>query len=124
MQTDVIRRARPARLRLAVIGQGHFAQAAVLPAIAQLHDVELTALVSGSSHKLDELGERYAVRHTATYDDLDELFDSGAVDAAYIAVPNDLHAQMTVTAARHGIHVICETRPDGPVQPEQPVRTR
>jgi predicted dehydrogenase len=105
------------RLRVAVIGQGHFAQAAVLPAIEQLHDVELAALVSGSQHKLDELGERYGVRHLATYDDLDALFDTGAIDAAYIAVPNDLHAQMTVTAARHGIHVICE-KPMAPTEAE------
>ena len=39
------------RLRMAVIGQGHFAQAAVLPAIEQLDDVELTALFSGDDEK-------------------------------------------------------------------------
>ncbi len=102
---------------MAVIGQGHFAQAAVLPAIAQLHDIELAALVSGSTKKLDELSERYDVRHRATYEDLDELLASRVVDAVYIAVPNDLHAQLTVTAARHGVHVICE-KPMAPTEAE------
>jgi len=105
------------RLRLAVIGQGHFAQAAVLPAIEHLDEVELTALVSGSEHKLDELGARYGVRTLADYDQLDELFASGKVDACYITVPNDLHAQMTLIAARHGIHVICE-KPMAPTEAE------
>ncbi len=102
---------------MAVIGQGHFAQAAVLPAIAQLHDIELAALVSGSPKKLEELGAKYGVRHRASYDDLDTLLASGAVDAVYIATPNDNHAQWTVTAARHGVHVICE-KPMAPTEAE------
>ena len=105
------------RIRFAVIGQGHFAQVAVLPAIAALPDVELTALVSASKHKLDELGTAYDVRHRKTYDELDKLLESGAVDAVYIAVPNDLHAEMTVIAARHGVHVICE-KPMAPTEVE------
>jgi predicted dehydrogenase len=105
------------RLKMAVIGQGHFAQAAVLPAIEQLDDVELTALVSGSEHKLDELGQRYGVTTLADYSQLDDLFASGKVDACYVAVPNDLHAQMTLIAARHGVHVICE-KPMAPTEAE------
>jgi glucose-fructose oxidoreductase len=104
-------------LRIVVIGLGHFAQVAVLPAIAQLEDVEIGALVSGSRHKLDELGKLYGVRACVPYDRLDELLASGAVDAAYIAVPNDLHAELTVIAARHGIHVMCE-KPMAPTEAE------
>src|SRR5262245_10222667 len=74
-------------LRIGVVGLGHFAQAAVLPAIAQLDDVEIAALVSGSRNKLDELSKRYDVRACMPYDRLDELLGTGAVDAVYIAVP-------------------------------------
>jgi predicted dehydrogenase len=102
---------------MAVIGQGHFAQVAVLPAIEQLPDVELAALVSGSRHKLDELGRRYGVRHLVEYGRLSDLFAAGAVDAAYIALPNDLHAEMTLIAARHGVHVLCE-KPMAPTEAE------
>lgn len=108
---------RAAPLRVAVIGQGHFAQAAVLPALAQLDDVELVALVSGSPHKLDELGAAYGVRATCDYDGLDPLLAGGGVDAVYVAVPNDLHAEMTMIAARHGVHVICE-KPMAPTEAE------
>ncbi|HEY0254416.1 MAG TPA: Gfo/Idh/MocA family oxidoreductase, partial [Kofleriaceae bacterium] len=108
---------RAPKLRMAVIGQGYFAQAAILPAIEQLEDVELTALISGSPHKLHELGERYGVRSLVTYDQIDTLFASGKVDAVYIAVPNDLHAQTAILAARHGIHVLCE-KPMAPTDAE------
>jgi glucose-fructose oxidoreductase len=102
---------------MAVIGQGYFAQAAILPALEQLDDVELTALVSGSQHKLDELGDHYGVRTRVSYDELDTLFASGKVDAAYLAVPNDLHAQTAILAARHGVHVLCE-KPMAPTEAE------
>lgn len=102
---------------MAVIGQGHFAQAAVLPAIAQLPDVELAALVSGSTHKLGELGQRYGVTQLCDYDQLDALLARGGIDAVYVAVPNDLHAEMTLIAARHGVHVMCE-KPMAPTEAE------
>lgn len=105
------------RIRMAVVGQGHFAQAAVLPAIEQLDDVELTALVSGSQHKLDELGEHYNVRRRCGYDELDNLLAERAVDAIYIATPNDTHAELTLIAARHGVHVMCE-KPMAPTEAE------
>lgn len=105
------------RLRIAVVGQGHFAQSAVLPAITQLADVELVALVSGSHHKLEELGKHYGIKSLWAYDRLDELLGSGGVDAVYIAVPNDLHAELTVIAARHGVHVMCE-KPMAPTEAE------
>ncbi len=78
---------------------GHFAQAAVLPAIEQLDEVELAALVSGSDHKLHELADRYGVRTLCHYDQLDKLLATGRIDAVYIAVPNDLHAEMTLIAS-------------------------
>src|SRR5512139_3841884 len=107
----------PASLRMAVIGQGHFAQHAVLPAIDQLENVELAALVSGSDHKLTELGAMYGVKTLAHYDELDELLAGGTIDAVYIAVPNDRHAEMTLIAARHGVHVLCE-KPMAPTEAE------
>lgn len=102
---------------MAVVGQGHFAQAAILPAIEHLDDVELAALVSGSRHKLEELGHRYGVSTLCEYDQLDELLATGAIDAVYVAVPNDMHAEVAVISARHGVHVMCE-KPMAPTEAE------
>jgi glucose-fructose oxidoreductase len=88
---------------------GHIAQAAVLPAFKHAgHNSVLAALVSGEEKKLRQLGRRYGVKRLCGYDDVDELFASGEIDAVYIALPNDMHKEYTVRAARAGLHVLCE----------------
>lgn len=99
----------PLRIRYAVVGLGHIAQSAVLPAFQHARrNSELTAIVSGDRTKLRELGRRFEVDHAMHYDDYDALMGSGAVDAVYIALPNHLHREYAERAARAGIHVLCE----------------
>src|SRR5262245_59285650 len=96
------------RVRYAVVGLGHFAQAAVLPAFAHAEDnSELAALITGDPEKAAELSKKYGVPATS-YDDFDRLAASGDIDAAYIVVPNALHRSFTERAARGGLHVLCE----------------
>jgi glucose-fructose oxidoreductase len=96
-------------VRYAVIGLGHIAQAAVLPAFKHAkRNSTLVALVSGEQKKLKQLGRRYGVQRTCGYDGVDELFASGEIDAVYIALPNELHKEYTIRAARAGLHVLCE----------------
>ena len=97
------------KVRYAVIGLGHIAQAAVLPAFGHAsRNSVLAALVSDDEKKLQQLGRRYGVQQTCGYEDVDELFASGEIDAVYIALPNDMHKEWTVRAARAGLHVLCE----------------
>ena len=97
------------RIRYAVVGLGHIAQAAVLPAFAHARrNSELVALVSGDTLKLKRLGKRYGVEHLVGYDDLDTLLAGDIIDAVYLALPNDMHREFTIRAARARKHVLCE----------------
>jgi glucose-fructose oxidoreductase len=96
-------------VRYAVIGLGHIAQAAVLPAFKHARrNSTLAALVSGEQKKLKQLSRRYGVSRTCGYEGVDELFASGEIDAVYIALPNDMHKEYAIRAARAGLHVLCE----------------
>jgi len=97
------------KIRYAVIGQGYISQIAVLPAFAHASkNSELIALISDDLVKLKKLSQTYKVARTGTYDDYDALLSSGEIDAVYIALPNHMHCEYTLRAARAGIHVLCE----------------
>ncbi|MGH9900324.1 MAG: Gfo/Idh/MocA family protein, partial [Pyrinomonadaceae bacterium] len=97
------------RVRYAVVGLGHIAQVAVLPAFAHASgNSELTAFVSGDPTKLRKLGKQFGVGRLYSYEEYDECLKSGEVDAVYVALPNHLHREYTVRAAREGVHVLCE----------------
>ncbi|MEJ7618683.1 MAG: Gfo/Idh/MocA family oxidoreductase [Pyrinomonadaceae bacterium] len=101
--------AKRRKIRYAVIGLGHIAQVAVLPAFAHAKkNSELVALVSSDQEKLKKLGRKYAVKRLVPYEGYDELLRSGDIDAVYIALPNQLHREYTISAARAGVHVLCE----------------
>ncbi len=97
------------KIRYAVVGLGYISQAAVLPAFAHAtKNSEITALVSDDPKKLKKLGLKYGVKALFSYDQYEDCLNSGEIDAVYIALPNNMHCEYTIRAARAGIHVLCE----------------
>ncbi len=96
-------------IRYAVVGLGHIAQEAVLPAFANAKkNSQLVAFVSGDPLKHQKLGKKYGVQQHYSYARYDECLNNGEIDAVYIALPNHLHHEYTIRAAEAGIHVLCE----------------
>lgn len=97
------------KLRYGVVGLGHIAQVAVLPAFehAKKNSV-LAALVSDDPTKLKELGKMYGVDELYDYDHFDQCLRESELDALYIALPNNMHKDFTIRAAEAGVHVLCE----------------
>jgi predicted dehydrogenase len=94
------------KVRYAVVGLGHIAQVAVLPAFKSARNSELVALVSADPRKRKALGKKYHVAQVFSYDDYNQAIS--LVDAVYLALPNHLHKEYTVRAAEAGVHVLCE----------------
>jgi glucose-fructose oxidoreductase len=100
---------RRRKVRYAVVGLGHIAQVAVLPAFRHAsRNSELAALVSDDETKLRVLGERYRVSARFSYHRFEEGLESADIDAVYIALPNHLHREYAERAAAAGVHVLCE----------------
>ncbi|MET0442457.1 MAG: Gfo/Idh/MocA family oxidoreductase [Casimicrobiaceae bacterium] len=96
------------QIRYAVVGLGHIAQVAMLPAFGNARrNSVLAALVSSDAEKRTRISEKYGVERTYSYEEYDECLRSG-IDAVYIALPNHLHCDYAVRAARAGVHVLCE----------------
>lgn len=97
------------KIRYAVVGLGHIAQVAMIPAFKNARsNSELVALVSGDHEKLTTLGKRYNVPHLLHYAQFEELLTQDLIDAVYISTPNVMHTEFAILAARYGVHVLAE----------------
>ena len=97
------------KIRYAVVGLGWIAQEDVLPALAtKCENSELSAFISDDPTKIEALSQKYGVRHSYSYNEFEKCLNSGEIDAVYIALPNHLHCEYTVRAAKAGVHVLCE----------------
>jgi len=93
------------RIRLGIAGAGN-AGSAVLRSIDKISEIELGAIADKRRDALEALRAKYP--GIGLFDNVQEMCRSKDVDAVWIATPNALHAENTVTAARNGKHVICE----------------
>ena len=96
------------KVRYAIVGVGDIAQEDMMPGVEHTGNSEITALVTSDPTKAKELGERYDVGATFTYQQFGEAIRSGAFDAIYLSTPNWRHAEFIVPALNAGIHVLTE----------------
>jgi predicted dehydrogenase len=106
VEDHVSQRKAKKAIRFAVVGLGHLAQVAVLPAFKNAKNSELVAIVSGDEEKRKKLGMKYRLEHVYSYDQYDRAL--AEIDAVYLVLPNHLHREYAVRAAAAGVHVLCE----------------
>lgn len=95
------------KVRYAVVGLGHIAQVAVLPAFKHAKNSELGALITGEREKALSLSGKYDAR-AYSYERFEEALTKEAIEAVFIALPNTMHREYTERAAQAGVHVLCE----------------
>jgi predicted dehydrogenase len=97
------------KIGYAVIGLGQIA-GHFLPGVGLTTNSRITALVSGHPEKAARIAAQYDVPTTSiyNYENFDEIARNPAIDAVYVALPNSMHAEYTIRAAKAGKHVLCE----------------
>ena len=96
------------KVRYAIVGVGDIAQEDMMPGVEHTGNSEMTALVTSDAAKAKELGKKYDVQATYSYEQFEQALGSGTFDAIYLATPNWRHAEFIVPALRAGIHVLTE----------------
>ena len=94
------------KTRVALVGAGHVAQVAHIPAYKKNLNVELVAVVDDDPIKAQRIRDQYGFAEW--YEDISEMLKKSNVDAVDICTPNYLHAPMAIAALRSGRHVLCE----------------
>ena len=94
------------KLRWGVLGCARIAVTRVIPAILNSQRGELVAVASRGEEKARETAGRLGI--PKAYGSYEALLEDPDIDAVYIPLPNHLHREWTIRAARAGKHVLCE----------------
>lgn len=92
-------------LRIGLIGAGRIVERAHLPLLSSMSEVCVAGLYDANPARALEMTQRFGLPDTCR--SVDELF-SLDLDAALVACPNHLHAEMSIAALEANLHVLCE----------------
>ena len=98
------------RLGYCIVGLGRISMGHFMPACKLSEHARVVAFVSGHRDKADKMANEYNVprQNIFSYENYDEIAQNPQIEAVYIALPNSMHAEYTIRAAKAGKHVLCE----------------
>jgi xylose dehydrogenase (NAD/NADP) len=94
------------RIKWGILGYARIARVNIISAILRSSNAEFYGIASRDMAKLKECSDTYPV--SIMYANYDALLDDPDIEAVYIPLPNVLHKEWTIKAARKGKHVLCE----------------
>ena len=97
-------------LGYAIVGLGTYGLGVIKPQFKNCTHSRLAAVVSGDPAKAHKVAAEHGLGANAiySYDNFDSIRSNPDVDIVYVCLPNSMHAEYTVRAARAGKHVMCE----------------
>lgn len=90
-----------------VLSTAGIAEKSLLPAFMNAKNADVKAIATGSHlTKANELAAQFEIE--TVYESYEALLADPKIDAVYIPLPNHLHKQWVIEAAKKGKHVLCE----------------
>lgn len=102
---------RPAKkLGIALVGLGSYSTYQLAPALMDTEHCYLAGIVTGTKDKEKVWMNKYGIPESNVYNyqNFDTIADNDAIDIVYVVLPNSMHADFSIRAAKAGKHVICE----------------
>lgn len=97
------------KLNIALCGLGNYASR-LAEGIQSSQYCALSGIVTGTPSKAEKWKAKYNIpeKNIYNYENFDEILKNQDIDLVYIVVPNGLHKEFTIRAAKAGKHVITE----------------
>ena len=98
------------KLGIALVGLGSYSTYQLAPALQDTQHCYLAGIVTGTPAKEKIWANKYGIPEQNIYDykNFDSIKENPDIDIVYVVLPNSMHAEFSIRAARAGKHVICE----------------
>ena len=98
------------KLGVALVGLGNYATNNLAPAFANTEFCRLAGIVTGTPAKAEIWKKKYNIpeKNIYNYQNFDEIAKNPDIDVVYVVLPNGMHHEFVLRAAKAGKHVICE----------------
>lgn len=93
------------KIRFGIVGTGKIVEWMLAGARRDAR-FEATAICSRTEERAHSFASTRGIRHCFTT--IEQMADSGLIDAVYVASPNCCHAEQSIVCMEHGLHVLCE----------------
>lgn len=105
-----LRNPQQKKLGVALVGLGGYSTYQLAPALMETQYCHLAGIVTGTPEKEKIWATKYDIpeENIYNYDNFDSIAQNDAIDIVYVVLPNSMHADFSIRAARAGKHVICE----------------
>jgi predicted dehydrogenase len=98
------------KLGIALVGLGRYATYQLAPALQETLNCYLSGIVTGTPAKAERWKQRYNIpdKNIYNYENFDEITGNKSIDVVYVVLPNSMHYEFVIRAAKAGKHVFCE----------------
>ena len=98
------------KLGVALVGLGRYSDFQLAPALLETKHCYLAGIVTGTPSKEKIWADKYNIpkENIYNYENFDNIVLNDTIDIVYVVLPNSMHAEFSIRAARAGKHVICE----------------
>ncbi|MBN2090884.1 Gfo/Idh/MocA family oxidoreductase [candidate division KSB1 bacterium] len=98
------------KLGVALVGLGYYSTDVLAPALQETKNCYLAGIVTGTPSKEKIWMEKYNIprQNVYNYKNFEQIAENTVIDIVYVVLPNSMHAEYTIRAAKAGKHVICE----------------
>ena len=94
------------KIKWGVLGTANIARGCTIPGMQLAENCELYAIAGRTPGKAEQFRAEFGF--TKAYDSYEALLADPAVEAVYIPLPNTLHYEWVIKAAKAGKHILCE----------------
>lgn len=97
------------QLNIALCGLGRYASI-LADGFQDAEYCKLAGIITGTPSKAEAWKKQYNIpdKNIYNYQNFDDIINNKDIDLVYIVLPNSMHKEYTIRAAKAGKHVICE----------------